>query len=142
MHDEENPRSNERYEMEQIIEASKACKGMVYKMAEYLGCTARTVYNYRDKYPEIADSIHHENQIVGDTAELQLFRAIQDGEQWAIQFYLKNKGQLRGYVESRQVSIDDQRAQKARQEAEEIPAGEVTIEDLEAQIRSYQGSKQ
>ena len=36
-------------------------------------------------------------------AELALYKAIQDGEGWAVCFYLKTQGKQRGYIERQEI---------------------------------------
>ena len=97
--------ANEKFTPEEVIEAAKECKGMAYKMAEYLGCVAKTVYNYRDRYPEVAEAMEHQDGVVDDLAEMKLLEAIKNGEPWAIRFRLKHKGHGRGYTDRKQLDV-------------------------------------
>ncbi len=40
-----------------------------------------------------------------DIAESELFRAIRAGKSWAVKFYLKHKGKVRGYVQSQEMTL-------------------------------------
>jgi hypothetical protein len=95
----------EKYTKEQMIAMARECKGMAYVMARRLGCSPKTVYNYRDRYPEVAEAMEDEDGMVDDIAELKLFEAIKNGEAWAIRFRLKHKGHGRGYCEKQQVDV-------------------------------------
>jgi len=88
-----------RISKEKIIAALIAKRGLVYLAAEMAGCSVATVYNYINKYPEVAEAANHQNGMMGDFAEGKLFEAIKNGDAWAIAFYLKTKHKKRGYVE-------------------------------------------
>lgn len=90
----------QKYTAEQVTDALKATKGMVYLAAQRLGCEAQTIYNYRDRYDAVRAEMEAQDGMVDDTAELKLFQAIQKGEPWAIQFRLRTKGKGRGYGEN------------------------------------------
>ena len=45
--------AKQKYTQQQIIEALRETKGMVYLAAKRLGCEAQTIYNYRDRYPAV-----------------------------------------------------------------------------------------
>ena len=77
---------------------------MVTAAAQILGCDRNTVHNYRDKYPEVAEALLRAKELQLDTAELQLFKAIDRSEPWSICFFLKTIGRNRGYVEKHEVT--------------------------------------
>lgn len=87
------------YSDEQIIEALKKTRGMVYLAAETLGCEADTIYRRAAKVKAVKEVITHQRGIVTDAAESKLFQAIMAGDSWAICFYLKTQGKDRGYIE-------------------------------------------
>lgn len=86
------------YTCEDMIDALKATKGMVYAAAERLGCSHVTVYNYIHKYPSVEEAFEHERGRMLDQAEIRLYQAVNEGEVWAIQFALKLLGGGRGYA--------------------------------------------
>ena len=45
--------AKQKYTQQQIIEALRETKGMVYLAAKRLGCEAQTIYSYRDRYPAV-----------------------------------------------------------------------------------------
>lgn len=90
------PRS---FTQDQISTALRETKGMVAVAARRLGCTRKTVRAYVTRYPAVADVLREERHLMGDIAELALFKAIQAGELDAIKFYLKTQCKDRGYVE-------------------------------------------
>lgn len=88
-----------KYKINDMINAINATKGMVYVAADKLGCDPVTIYNYAKKYPEVQAAIDAQRGRMVDTAELALWKALQNGEGWAISLTLKTIGRERGYVE-------------------------------------------
>ena len=98
-----------RFSAKRMVDELTRTKGMVYIAAENLGCTPQTVYNYVNKYPAVAAAKELAEGKVLDQAELALYKAILNGEPWALQFVLKTKGKKRGYVERQEVAgVEDQ----------------------------------
>ena len=92
--------STEQYDPKAIASAIHSARGMVYIAARNFGCTPQTIYNYAKRYPDIVQrAIDDERGLTTDKAETKLFDAIEEGEQWAVTFYLKTQGRNRGYVE-------------------------------------------
>ena len=94
------------YSTEQIIEALKETKGMVYVAAERLGCAPVTIYKRAKISKAVQDEIDKQRGKMVDIAELKFYQAIQNGEPWAIAMMLKTVGKGRGYVEKQ--IIDNQ----------------------------------
>lgn len=84
---------------ETIIEALKACKGMIYLTARRLRCDQSTIHRRANANPKIRAVIEQERQEFVDTAELALLGAVTRGEAWAVCFALKTQGRQRGYSE-------------------------------------------
>ena len=93
-------KKGERYTAQQMIDALHETKGMVSLAAKRLGCDPHTVYRYIREYPTVAHAQKLEREAMTDVAELALYKAIKDGEGWAVCFYLKTQGKQRGYVET------------------------------------------
>jgi len=120
----------EKYTPEQVIAAAKECKGMAYVMAEKLGCCVKTVYNYRDRYDEVAEAMEHQDGKVDDVAELKLYEAIQNGEAWAIRFRLTHKGVGRGYTKEQKIDHTSSDGSMSQQSVIVLPDnGRVDSED-------------
>ena len=96
-----------KFTAEQVIEAIHASKGMQNFAARKLGCAPSTIRNYADRHPTVRQAINDERNLVLDTAELALFKAIQEGEAWAVCFTLKTIGKGRGYTERQEISGPD-----------------------------------
>ena len=100
-----------KFTQQQVIDALKETKGMVYLAADRLGCEAQTIYNYRDRYPAVKAEMEAQDGKIDDIAEMKLYQAIMAGESWAVQFRLRTKGKGRGYTERTEhsVTIEDLR---------------------------------
>lgn len=95
------------YTNEQIANALRECKGMVYVAADRLGCSPNTIKARLAKVQYLQDVIEAESGRVDDTAELKLYERILAGDPWAIQFRLRTKGKHRGYVVRQEVTGAD-----------------------------------
>jgi hypothetical protein len=93
----------ERFTAQQVADALHAVRGMTTLAARHLGCDPKTIQRYVRTYTSVADALRDEREAVTDIAELALYKAIQEGEPWAVQFYLKTQGRARGYVERQQI---------------------------------------
>jgi len=89
----------ERYKVKDMVAALHASKGMVYVAARQLGCAANTIYNYAKRHQSVQDAIDFERGMMLDVAEIALWKAIQNGEGWAISLALRTIGRSRGYIE-------------------------------------------
>lgn len=99
--------SNFKYTPEQVIAVLKESKGLRALAANKLGCHVRTVDNYIERFPEVAEAVKHQKEGMLDVAEGMLYRAINNGEPWAICFYLKTQGKARKYTERMEVTGQD-----------------------------------
>ena len=97
----------EKFTAQQIIDAIRETKGMVYLAAERLGCDAKTIYNYRDRYASVRAEMEQQDGKVDDVAEMKLYQAIMAGESWAVKFRLRTKAKHRGYIERHEVTGKD-----------------------------------
>lgn len=99
--------NKEKYTKKEIIAALVASKGMVYVAARKIGCSANTVYNFANKYPEVKEAMQQERGLMVDTAEIALYGAVQRGEPWAVALTLKTIGKNRGYTERQEITGPD-----------------------------------
>src|SRR5262245_38015956 len=93
----------QKWTAQQMIDALKETKGMVYLAARKIGCDPKTVYTYAKRYASVQAAIDDERGHFVDTCELALNRAVLNGEGWAVCFALKTLGKDRGYVEKHQI---------------------------------------
>ena len=91
--------ANQKYKIKDMVQAIHESKGMVYVAARKLGCAANTIYNYAEKHEGVRRAIDEERGMMVDTAELALWKALQNGEAWAVSLTLKMLGKDRGYAE-------------------------------------------
>jgi len=80
---------------------------MLFLTAKRLGCSVDTIGRYCQRYPTVAAARDEERGAMVDEAELRLWRAIQDGQAWAIAFCLKTLGKDRGYTERQEIAGSD-----------------------------------
>jgi hypothetical protein len=101
-----------RYGDVQIMKAVIAAKGRVAMAAQKLGCTWKTVWDAKNRNPEIAQVIKDQRELFIDQAEDALQAAVKKHEPWAVCFLLKTLGRERGYIENgpvQQVIVASQR---------------------------------
>lgn len=91
--------NKERYTPKQVIEALQSADGYVSRAAYELKCTPKTVYEYKKRYPEIAEEWDAIREKRHDYVENALHKQIKSGNIAAIIFYLKTQAKPRGYVE-------------------------------------------
>ena len=121
--------SNEKYSPAKIIEALRATRGMITTAARLLGCSRQTIYEAIARHPEINDVVSGERELMLDTAEKKLQEAVENGDSWAIRFYLATQGQNRGYIERQrgdegttyEIIIEEQR-RPTRNQISQAPA--------------------
>lgn len=88
-----------KFKIEQIQNAILKANGLVSVTAKILGCKAKTIYNYIDKYPQLKDTLQEARNKTLDLAENKLFELINEKDKTAIIFFLKTIGRSRGYIE-------------------------------------------
>lgn len=96
--------AEQRYTPQQLIDTLRTTRGMVTLAARTLRCSRDTIYEYAHRYPEVQAALDDERAYTTDVAEIALFNAIQSGEAWAVQFYLRTQGKPRGYVDRLELS--------------------------------------
>jgi hypothetical protein len=94
----------------QVIDALEKGEGYVSKTASLLGCSPRTVYNYRDRFPTVAEAWAGIRERRHDFVENKLHMLIKDGNVAATIFYLKTQAKDRGYVERQELTGAEGRA--------------------------------
>lgn len=87
------------HSIEEYAQALREAHGLVTHAAELLGVTRQAVTQRLAKHPTLAKVRDEARDGMTDVAEHALFTAMQQGEAWAVLFYLKTQGQSRGYVE-------------------------------------------
>jgi hypothetical protein len=82
---------------QQVADTLRDCRGMIAVTARKLGVTVKAIYGYCERHAICAAARDEARAFTGDVAELKLFAAIEAGQPWAIQFYLRTQGRERGY---------------------------------------------
>jgi hypothetical protein len=78
---------------------------MVYVAARQLGCSPTTLRARLAGEPALREVVETERELLIDDAELKLARAVEAGDPWAIQFFLKTQGRSRGYGDRQDVDV-------------------------------------
>ena len=84
---------------EAVTAAIRDMNGNISAVAKRLGVCRQTVYNYIERHPSVKDVLTEARETMIDNAESVLYRAVLNGEAWAVCFFLKCQGNSRGYVE-------------------------------------------
>jgi len=97
----------QRYTVEEVSAALKACNGLLFLAAEKLGCDSRTVINYLKRYARLRQEVAERRGRRVDIGEAALDQAVLAGEAWAVQFLLRTQAKDRGYVERSELTGAD-----------------------------------
>jgi len=89
----------EKYTPEQIKDALKLANGFVYIASQNLGCDAKTIYNYMERYPEIKEYLQEIREHTNDFVESKILQRINQDADSVMIFYAKTKMKHRGYIE-------------------------------------------
>jgi predicted transcriptional regulator len=125
-----------RYTPDEVIAALKETKGLHALAATKLGCSERTVRNYIERFPDVAEAVKHQKEGMLDVAEGKLYSAINKGEAWAICFFLKTQGKARKYSERLEVTGQD--GGPIKQEQTIFKADKVPDAELEAAVKEVE----
>lgn len=103
--------ATEVLDREQLINEIWSKHGKISLVADAMGVTTRTIYNYAERYATVKNAINdaqeHEDTKLVDTAELAIRRASVNGEAWAVKYILNTKGKNRGWVERQELTSAD-----------------------------------
>lgn len=90
---------------DQILKAVENSGGFVSLIADRVGCSLTSIYNWIEKDEDVASAIKREKVRQVDHAEGKLQSLIKKENPTAIIFYLKTQGKDRGYYEHRTQDI-------------------------------------
>ena len=86
----------------ELIKTVKKYQGKIAVVAQKMGVSTNTVYNYANRYKSVKNAIEKAQSNwdckLVDTAETKLFAAVLEGSSWAVKYTLETKGRKRGYV--------------------------------------------
>lgn len=116
----------EKFTPDEIIQAiEKSEYGKPSEIADALGCSDRTIYNYIKRYETVKSAIGLRKERQKDYVEGKLFSEIKKGNITAIIFYLKTQAKDRGYVERQEVTgADSSPIELIVKYADKKPSGE------------------
>lgn len=86
-----------------IAKSLSESRGLIAVAARKLGVERSTIYRRVTKSPQLRQALEDAREFTTDVAEAKLFQAIEQGEAWAVCFYLKTQGKERGYAEKREI---------------------------------------
>jgi len=95
-----------KYSLHAVIDALRTHHGLLVLAADALGCSRQTLYNYAERYPEVAEVLAEERQRFIDLAEQGLYYHLEERSPWAIALVLRTLGRHRGYAERPAASTD------------------------------------
>lgn len=88
-----------------ILDAIRAERGLVTRVAKRLGCSPQTVYTRIKENKELADAVQEERTTIVDTAEYHVFQRIENGSPDDCWRMLRLLGRDRGYAETTNVRV-------------------------------------
>lgn len=87
-------------DVERVAEQLMITRGNMAAVARAFGVDRSAVWKFVQRHEHLKKVCDEAKQIMLDTAESSLFKAIDEGEGWAVCFYLKTQGKSRGYVQT------------------------------------------
>lgn len=117
----------ESIDREELINEIWKAHGKVYFVARRFGVSAKTIYNYINRYATVAQAVEDArasfDEMLVDTAEVRLMNKVKDGEWQAVRFALETKGRQRGYDNSLSVTGPEGGPQRIVIEYEDYDGG-------------------
>jgi len=89
-----------------MLKALESTLGIVSPAVKMVGIDRGTHYNWMENDEEYKKRVTEIQNVTLDFAETKLMELIKDGEPSAVYFYLKTKGQGRGYIERQQTDLN------------------------------------
>lgn len=99
--------AKQKYTINEFKEALIKSNGFYSTAAQKLGCSIKTVQNYINKYPEIAELVKDLKYKRDDIVENAIMKGITEGNVSLIIFYAKTQMRDRGYSEKETNSNDN-----------------------------------
>lgn len=88
-----------------LTEELKKNFGMVSPIAKKYKVSVQTIYERIKKDPELQLIKEESREIVLDAAEIKLYKAVNQGREWAVKMILNKLGHLRGYTSHQQTEL-------------------------------------
>lgn len=100
------PGRPQKFTPEEVANALRLKRGLIYPTSKALGCTPKTVRVYIKRYASVREVLEEQRERLIDSAELRLIDAVEGrAEPWAVAMVLKTLGRNRGYVERDERSL-------------------------------------
>ncbi len=93
--------------LEQFETACRGSWAIMENIASRLGVARSTVHEFIKQNKKAEEMFKQEEERALDMAESKLFKALLEGESWAIKFYLRTKGAKRGFAEKVETYIPE-----------------------------------
>lgn len=88
-----------QFSADQVIEALRNNNGILAAAARELGCSRKTVQNYRDEYATVREAYNEQRESLVDRLEFRFLERVESGDTRAILFGLRTIGSSRGWSE-------------------------------------------
>jgi len=85
--------------VEQVAAAIKDYHGNLAAIARRFGYSRVGIAKFVQRYKELSQALEDARSEMLDNAESRLYKAVLDGEGWAVCFFLKTQGRARGYAD-------------------------------------------
>ena len=86
-----------------FLEAFELSVGNVSTTCSKIGISRNTFYQWKKKDLDFAQAVSDQEESLLDFAETMLHKAIKEGRTAELIFFLKTKGQSRGYIEKQRI---------------------------------------
>lgn len=96
-----------KFNLQRTIEAIHSNGGFVSDVANALGVNRKTIWEWRQKHKAVDEAFTDARETKLDLAENRLMKAVDNGESWAVCFFLKCQGKSRGYIEKQEIAGRD-----------------------------------
>ena len=91
--------------MEDFLVAYEKALGVMKPACDSVGIHRKTIWTWRQKYPEFDERCRECEEVAVDFVEAKLYKLIDKGAEASTIFYLKTKGKHRGYVEKQEIDM-------------------------------------
>jgi hypothetical protein len=89
-----------------VEEKLRQLNGNMAAVARAFGCTRGAVWDFCRRRPTLQQVAQDVRESLKDHAESALYKAVLEGEAWAVCFYLKTQARDRGYGERMELAGD------------------------------------
>jgi predicted transcriptional regulator len=86
-----------------VEEQLRKLDGSQAAVARFFGVTRQAVSKLVAAHPALQDACRDAREGMKDEAESSLYRAVKDGQAWAVCFFLKTQAKDRGYIERQEI---------------------------------------